>query len=180
MLVVEQDGLKNKVLWLAKEKDTISGAFAEAQAAVLGKAELLSQANDSVNDLKLKLEGLEGMLSEARARGETLAKNLEEERQLRRNDAANHKDYVNGENLWISRLTGVAGRITTKLANMGMPNVRYAPEPNVSPNAKLTLFFEGVLGALEQFRSNRASSLANEARQLCRGALTKVLTKVAY
>ena len=58
--------------------------------------------------------------------------------------------------------------------------MRYIPEPNVSPNAKLTLFFEGVLGALEQFRSNRASSLANEARKLCWGALTKVLTKVAY
>ena len=87
---------------------------------------------------------------------------------------------MKGENLWISRLADVAGRITTKLAAMGMPNVRYAPEPNVSPNAKLTLFFEGVLGALEQFRSNRATSLANEARKLCRGAMTKVLTKVAY
>ena len=61
-----------------------------------------------------------------------------------------------------------------------MPNVRYVPEPNVSPNAKLTLFFEGVLRALEQFRSNRATSLADEARKLCRGAMTKVLTKVAY
>ena len=58
--------------------------------------------------------------------------------------------------------------------------MRYAPEPNVSPNAKLTLFFEGVFGALGQFRSNRATSLANEARKLCRGVLTKVLTKVAY
>ena len=61
-----------------------------------------------------------------------------------------------------------------------MPNVRYALEPNVSPNAKLTLFFEGVLGALEHFRSTRATFLANEARRLCRGAMTKVLTKVAY
>ena len=50
----------------------------------------------------------------------------------------------------------------------------------MSPNAKLTLFFEGVLGTMEQFRSNRATSLANQARKLCRGALTKVLTKVAY
>ena len=50
----------------------------------------------------------------------------------------------------------------------------------MSPNARMPLFFEGVLGALEQFLSNRASSLANEARQLCRGARTKVLTKVAY
>ena len=50
----------------------------------------------------------------------------------------------------------------------------------MSPIAKLTLFFEGVLGALEQFLSNRAASLADEARKLCRGAMTKVLTKVAY
>ena len=42
------------------------------------------------------------------------------------------------------------------------------------------MFFECVLDALEQLRSNRATSLANEARKLCRGALTKVLTKVAY
>ena len=42
------------------------------------------------------------------------------------------------------------------------------------------MFFEGVLGALEQIRSNRATSLANEARKLCQGTLTKVITKVAY
>ena len=58
--------------------------------------------------------------------------------------------------------------------------MRYTPERNVSPNAKLTIFFEGVLGALEQFHSNRAASLADEARRLCRGAMTKVLTKVAH
>ena len=63
---------------------------------------------------------------------------------------------------------------------MGLPDIRYSPEPNVSPNARLTLFFEGVLGALERLRSNRATSLANEARKLCRDALTTVLTKVAY
>ena len=58
--------------------------------------------------------------------------------------------------------------------------MRYVPEPNVSPNAMLTLFFEGVLGALERFCSNREASLDEEARRLCRGAMTKVLTKVAY
>ena len=87
---------------------------------------------------------------------------------------------MKGENLWVSRLADVAARITMHLATMGMPNVRYVLEPNVSPNAKLTLFFEGVLGALEQFRSNRAASLADEAWKLCRGVMTKVLTKVAY
>ena len=38
---------------------------------------------------------------------------------------------------------------------------------------------ERILDALEQLRSNRATYLANESRRLCRGALTKVLTKVA-
>ena len=51
---------------------------------------------------------------------------------------------------------------------MGMPDVRYAPEPNLSPNCNLTLFFEKVVGALEWLHSNRAASLADEARRLCR------------
>ena len=37
------------------------------QSSVLSKAEQLSKANDSINDLKLKLEGLEETLSEAKA-----------------------------------------------------------------------------------------------------------------
>ena len=87
---------------------------------------------------------------------------------------------MEGVNRWIGRLVDVAGRITSQLATMGMPNVRYAPEHSGTTNAKLTLFFEGVLGALEQFHSNRAALLADENRRLCRGAMTKVLTKVAY
>ena len=87
---------------------------------------------------------------------------------------------MEGENRWVGRLEDVAGRITTQLATMGMPNMRYTPEHNVSPNAKLTLFFEGVLGALGHLHSSKAASLADEARRLCRGAMTKVLTKVSY
>ena len=67
-LEVEWDGLKDQALKLAEEKDMLNGALVEAQGAVLGKAERLSKANDSIKDLKLKLEGLEGMLSEAKAR----------------------------------------------------------------------------------------------------------------
>ena len=77
----ERDGLKNQTLELAKEKYTLNGALVEAQAAVLGKAEKLSTANDVVKDLKLKLEDLEGMLSEVKAREGILTKSLVEERQ---------------------------------------------------------------------------------------------------
>ena len=81
---MERDGLKDQVLKLSKEKDTLNGALVEAQAAVLGKAEQLSKANDSVKDLKLKLEVLEGTLSKVRTREGILTKSLVEERQLRR------------------------------------------------------------------------------------------------
>ena len=67
-----------------------------------------------------------------------------------------------------------------QLATMAMPSVRYVPERSGTTNAKLTLFFECVLGALEQLHSNRAASLADEAWRLCRGAMTKVLTKVVH
>ena len=121
----------------------------QAQGAVFEKAELLNHTNGSIQDLKLKLEALEKMLSEGKAREEALTKSLEMERKLRKNYAANHEDFVKGGNLWVTRLVDVANSTTEKLANMGMSDVRYTPEPNVSPNARLTLFFEGVLGALE-------------------------------
>ena len=63
---------------------------------------------------------------------------------------------------------------------MGMPNVRYAPEHSGTVNTKMTQFFEGVLGALAYLHSNRAATLAGEARRLCQGVMTKVLTKMAY
>ena len=73
------------------------------------------------------------MLLEAKAREETMAKDLEAEKLQRKNEAANHKDVVEGENRWISRLEDVIGRITTQLATMGMPNMRYTPEHNTTP-----------------------------------------------
>ena len=58
--------------------------------------------------------------------------------------------------------------------------MRYALERSGTVNTKLTLFFEGVLGALAYLRSNRTATMAEEARRLCRGVVTKVLTKAAY
>ena len=63
-LEVERDGLKKEVLELTGERDAAKGALVDAQAAVPSKAGLLSTANESIKDLKLKLEGLEGTLSE--------------------------------------------------------------------------------------------------------------------
>ena len=109
---MERDGLKEQTLKLSQEKDTLNGALTEAQGAAISRAGELSEANNSIKDLKLKLEGLEEMLSGAKSRDETLAKDLEAEKLQRKNEAANHKDFVEGENRWIWRLKGVAGRIS--------------------------------------------------------------------
>nr|XP_040251993.1 uncharacterized protein LOC120969009 [Aegilops tauschii subsp. strangulata] len=67
-LEVERDKLKRQALELIGERDAANGTLADAQAAVLSKAGLVSTANESIKDLKLKLESLEGMLSKAKAR----------------------------------------------------------------------------------------------------------------
>nr|XP_040249539.1 protein KASH5-like [Aegilops tauschii subsp. strangulata] len=94
-LEVERDGLKDQARKLAKEKDTLNSALIEAQAAVLGKV---------------------------KAREDTLTKNLEKERQLRKNDAAYHEDFVKGENFRISRLADVA--------EFSRPGIMSSPSPN--------------------------------------------------
>ena len=108
------------------------------------------------------------MLSEAKAREETLAKDLEAERQVRKNEAANHKDFVKGENLWISRLVAVAEELTMQLAIMGMPSFRFSREVNLSIHASLTVFFERVLEAQGKLHFDRAACLNDESRKLCR------------
>ena len=65
---MERDELKDQALKLSKEKDTLNGALTEAQGAAVSRAGELSEANKSIKDLTLKLEGLEGMLTEAKAR----------------------------------------------------------------------------------------------------------------
>ena len=52
---MERDGLKKRIQELTGERDAAKSALADAQAAVLEKAELVSMANESIKDLKLKL-----------------------------------------------------------------------------------------------------------------------------
>ena len=63
---------------------------------------------------------------------------------------------------------------------MGLQDHRQPLDDRVSPSAKLTMFFDRVLGALEQLHSDRKAHLANESRKLCQAVLRKVLTKVVY
>ena len=140
----------------------------------------LSKANDSIVDLKLKLETQEKMLPETRAHEQTVIKELADEKKLLQDSATSHNELVAVMKLWTSRLMDVAERLTAQLFAMGMSSFRFSHEVNVTDSARLTLFFEHVLDALKLLYSNRVAYLAEESRKLCWGALTKVLTKVAY
>ena len=98
---MERNELKDQVLKLSKEKDTLNGALAEAHDTTISKVGELSEANNSIRDLKLKLEDLKKMMLEAKAWEGILTKDPEIERQLRWNEAANLNDHVEGEKRWL-------------------------------------------------------------------------------
>ena len=107
-LELEWEELKKEISKLTGDRDTANRTLADLQVTISDKTKLLSEANNSIGDLKLKLDTLEGTLLEDRAREETLNKALQDERQLRQDDAAAHKDYVDSVKLRISRLIDVA------------------------------------------------------------------------
>nr|XP_020167124.1 fibrous sheath CABYR-binding protein-like [Aegilops tauschii subsp. strangulata] len=125
-LELEREGLKKEISELTGERDTANRTLADLQVTISDKTKLLSEANGSIDDLKRKLDTLEGTLSEVMVREETLNKSLEDERRLRKDDAAAHNDFVGSVNLWISHLIDVAEKLTVQLAVMGMPDVTYS------------------------------------------------------
>nr|XP_020170748.1 A-kinase anchor protein 5-like [Aegilops tauschii subsp. strangulata] len=79
-LELEREGLKKEILELTEERDTVNRTLADLQVAISDKTKLLSEANSSIDDLKLQLGTLEGTLSEVMAREEILNKALESEK----------------------------------------------------------------------------------------------------
>jgi hypothetical protein len=47
-------------------------------------------------------------------------------------------------------------------------------------SAKLAVFFDGVVEALQQLQDDHRAQLADESRRLCRGVLQRLLVKIAY
>ena len=57
-LELEQEELEKRVSVLTEKRDAANRTLADAQVAISDKAKLLSEANDSINNLKLKLDSL--------------------------------------------------------------------------------------------------------------------------
>ena len=81
-LELELEELRKETSKLKKDRDMTAHTLAELQVTISDKKKLLSKANDSIADLRLKQETHEKMLSESRARKLTLAKELADERLL--------------------------------------------------------------------------------------------------
>ena len=118
------------------------------QTTISDKTKLLSKANESIDDLKLKLGSQKKMLLESKAREQILAKDLEDEQLLLQTAVTSHNELVESTKLWTSHLVDVAEKLTAQLTAMGMPSFRFSREASVADSARLSLFFEHVLDAL--------------------------------
>ena len=77
---LELEELKKEIATLKDNRDKTVHTLADLQVTICDKTKLLSDANNSIADLKLKLETLEKTLSETRAHDKTLIKDLADER----------------------------------------------------------------------------------------------------
>ena len=98
---------------LKDNRDKAVRTLSDLHVTISDKTKLLTDANNSIANLKLKLETLEKTLSETRAREKTLIKDLANERQLPQNAAASHNELVADTKLWTNRLVDVTERLTT-------------------------------------------------------------------
>src|SRR3990170_8181624 len=175
---------RNKeLLTLKGDREKTLHSLAEMQVAVSDKTEQLSSANDAIADLRLKLTTLEKSLEDGRTREKALSKDLQDERNLLKSAAAAQVDYEKGVEIWTERLVDTGEKLSAQLSTMGrdgLQGFKYSTEERVSRSARLTMFFESLIDALKLLKSNRATQLANESRQLCRAVLRKILIKVVH
>ena len=82
--------------------------------------------------------------------------------------------------LWTEGLVNIAATIDEELAQLDLAGFGYSTDENLQPSAKLTLFFKGVVTALQQLRERIPKQLADESRAICAKVLEKVLVKILF
>ena len=132
--------LSKELSTLKDDREKTLYDLAEMQTTISDKTKLLSKANESIDDLKLKLGSQEKMVLESKAREQILAKDLVDEQLLLRTAASSHNKLMESMKLWTSHLVDVAEKITMQLTAMGMPNFRFSHEARVAESARLSKF----------------------------------------
>ena len=72
---------------------------------------------------------------------------------------------------WTESLVVAAAAIDGELAQLGVEDFGYPSDEHLQPSAKLSLFFKGMVTALQRLRENIPKQLADESRRICAGVL---------
>ena len=153
---------------------------AQLGAALAEKSKELSAAKDSNTGLELKLTALTKTLDSTKKQEAALREEIKADKALLESVAATQNAFRETVEHWTESLVNAATNIDKELAQLGMEDLGYPSDENLQPSAKLVLFFKGVATALQRLQEKIPKQLADESRQICAGALQKVLVKVAY
>jgi hypothetical protein len=165
---------------LESERAKVTHTLAEMQVTISKKTELLAAANNSIEDLTLKLNTLTGTLKGAKKREKALAKELQKEKNLLQSAVATQNKFRDNVKIFMGRLADATANIDKELTTLGLQDFGYPTDENMQTSAKLALFFDGVMEALQQLQVDHRAQLADESRRLCQGVLQRLLVKIAY
>ena len=130
-----------------REKDAL--AHGDLQVQLADKIKELNAAKDSSADLELKLATLTETLDAAKRREDDLKKEVKGNEELLTRAAKTQNTFKATVELWMEGLVNIAATIDEELAQLDLAGFGYSSDENLQPSAKLTLFFKGVVTALQ-------------------------------
>jgi chromosome segregation ATPase len=149
------------------EREKVLYDLTEMQVTIAEKDKKLIAANNSIEDLTLKLATLSKTLDDLRTRERTLTTELQNQKGLVEEATFAHGEYKKGVEIWTEKLVDVALKLQAELINMGLHNYAFSADPGTADSVKITMFLDGVVDALWQIDQYHRFKLANESRQLC-------------
>jgi hypothetical protein len=165
-------------LALKADIEKATHTLAELQTSVSAKNPEHIKANDVIEDHKMKVTTLAKSLDAAKEREKILMKDLQNEKALLASAANSLNELKSAYKLWTDRLGVFAENLTAQLSAMGLPKYRYSTTEGDTASARLTLFFESLIEALEKYHGERSANFASESRKFCSDVLSKVLVKI--
>ena len=169
-----------RVTALNTEREKDAHTNSELQVRLSKQGDELKAAEDSIEDLELKVSTLKDSLDAVRDRETKLKEELRRERGLVESATTAAENFRCTVEVWTDDLVASASNIDQELLALKVEHLIYYPDPNLPHSAKLSLFFRGIAPALVDLRKKLPAQLAEESRQLCAGTLERVLTKIVY
>ena len=178
-----EDTLAAKDKEVAALKDSAQKATAELtdlRASLRSKDGEIKTLADAKTDLQGKLAGLESTLEAANIKTRLLSIDLEETKRSQKAAEQNMAQLEKSIADWTAKLVGIAERLSAQLAVMDVGTWSFNMDSNQAVSTTLSLFFEGLLAALDAYHKGRAKKFADESRILVRNVVLRILSKVVH